>query len=226
MLAKCFLFNPMRFRYTGHPRNDVLLSGRKEELLPLNIPTVPPYSKVILYCPTYRRNKRADFFPFPDLDLEDFNRFLEEHKLLVLLRGHAYESELEKSIFSSRIIDFSFTRCNDINPILPSIDMVITDYSAIFIDYLNLNRPCLFIPYDLESYQQDPGLLFDDYPYWAPGNHVLTYAEFITALKEILNGNDIYESRRKEINRQFNYYQTGDSCQNVFELIENRQRNH
>ena len=57
---------------------------------------------------------------------------------------HVY-NEIDKSegeIFSDRIIDFGFDRCNDVNSILGEVDVLITDYSSIYIDYLLLDKPC------------------------------------------------------------------------------------
>jgi CDP-glycerol glycerophosphotransferase (TagB/SpsB family) len=220
-LAECFLINPRKFYYLGQPRNDILLKNPADKTLPNIIGTIPEYKKVILYCPTYRRDAPTEFFPFDDFDLQHLNNFLEENKIIILLRGHVYNKKSEKENFSERVIDFGFEICNDVNLILPEVDIMVTDYSSIYIDYLLLDRPCIFVPYDLEEYKRKRGLLYDDYDFWAPGHKVLTYKEFIAAIGEIVSGRDVYKNRREEINRQFNYYQTENSCEKVFKLIEN-----
>lgn len=220
-LAECFLIDPRKFYYLGQPRNDILLKNPTNKILPDILENIPEHTKVILYCPTYRRDVPTTIFPFDDLDLQHLNDFLEENKIIILLRGHVYNKELEKQYFSERIIDFGFEICNDVNLILPEVDILVTDYSSLYIDYLLLDRPCIFIPYDLEEYKRKRGLLYDDYDFWAPGHKVLTYKEFIAAIGEILSGRDIYKNRRQEISRQFNYYQTENSCEKVFKLIEN-----
>lgn len=220
MIAECFLINPQKFCYLGQPRNDILLKAHTSNILPHVIGNIPEHSKVILYCPTYRRDSPAKIFPFDDLDLQHLNNFLEENKIIILFREHVYNKKAEEQYFSERIIDFGFDICNDVNSVLPEIDILVTDYSSIYIDYLLLDRSGIFIAYDLEDYKKRRGLLYDDYEFWTPGYHVLTYRDFVTAIEEILSGKDRYKTRRREINKQLNYYQTENSCEKVYELID------
>ena len=45
----------------------------------------------------------------------------------------------------------------DVNTILPSIDMLITDWCSIEHDYILLNRPILYIPYDYHDFEKNNG---------------------------------------------------------------------
>ena len=40
-------------------------------------------------------------------------------------------------------------------------DILITDYSSIYIDYLLLDRPLIFLPYDKEQYLKGRGMNFE-----------------------------------------------------------------
>jgi len=53
-----------------------------------------------------------------------------------------------------------------------------------------------------------------------------TYKEFMDVIKEILSGEDIHEKRRQELAKQFYYYQTGSSCNKIFELIDGWNEKH
>jgi CDP-glycerol glycerophosphotransferase (TagB/SpsB family) len=219
-LAECFLINPQKFRYLGQPKNDILLKAHTSNILPDVIENIPEYSKAILYCPTYRRDSPTRIFPFDDLDLTHLDSFLEANKLIILLREHVYEKGTKKQDYPERVLHFGFDICSDVNAVLPEVDILVTDYSSIYIDYLLLDRPGIFVAYDLEDYKERRGLVYDDYEFWAPGYHVLTYRDFVTAIEEILSGKDRYKTRRREINRQLNYYQTENSCEKLFELID------
>lgn len=225
-ITECFLIDPRKFHYLGQPRNDILLKKHTNNILPSIIGNFPEYSKAILYCPTFRRGSSTNFFPFADFDLQHLNSFLEENKIIILLRGHVYNEALGEQYFSERILDFGFETCSDINPILTEIDILVTDYSSIYFDYLLLDRPCIFIPYDIDDYKKRRGLLYDDYEFWAPGYHVLTYRDFTAAIKEILSAEDIHAIRRRGINRQLNYYQTENSCEKIFKLIDKGREGH
>ena len=67
----------------------------------------------------------------------------------------------------------------DINEILPAVDLLITDYSGIYLDFLLCDNPVMFIPYDLKQYQTElRGLLFD-YDLFTPGSKIDTLKNFI-----------------------------------------------
>lgn len=220
LITECFLMDPRKIICTGHPRNDALLMKTEKRLSAL-IENLPEYKKIILYCPTYRRDGSSKFFPFPDMDMENLKNYLEENQLVILIRGHVYNEldESEGELFSDRIIDFGFDRCNDVNSILGEVDVLITDYSSIYIDYLLLDRPCLFIPYDLHEYMSNRGLLLDDYDFWTPGAKINTYREFLDSLNDIKSGIDDYKDKRRDISLQFHYYDKGNASENVFKWI-------
>ena len=62
--------------------------------------------------------------------------------------------ELQKKYLSGRVVYLGNEQMEDIMEILNIFDLLITDYSSIYIDYLILNRPMIFLPYDKEKYLQ------------------------------------------------------------------------
>ena len=54
-------------------------------------------------------------------------------------------------------------------PLLRHTHALISDYSSIFFDYLLLDRPLVFYPYDLEAYRTRSRGLYDDYHHVTPG---------------------------------------------------------
>ena len=50
------------------------------------------------------------------------------------------------------------------------VDVLITDYSSIYFDYLLLNRPIIFHMPDLEEYQKKRGFILDPLDEWTPGD--------------------------------------------------------
>jgi CDP-glycerol glycerophosphotransferase (TagB/SpsB family) len=221
IISYCFLLNPRRFCFFGHPRNDILLKKEHLPILSTFSGSDIKYNKVILYCPTFRHGKDVELFPFTDYDNERLNLFLENNKILILMRTHAYSQNDGKFAGNIRIIDFGFDICDDINSILPEIDCIITDYSSIFFDYLLVDKPIIFIPYDLEEYKKIRGLVFDDYDFWTPGYKVESFDDFLVALNEIVTGIDKFQESRRKICKQFHYYQTSNSCEKIFNLVIN-----
>jgi CDP-glycerol glycerophosphotransferase (TagB/SpsB family) len=220
LMAKCFLIDPSKFRCLGQPRNDVLLNqDNPERIKPLPI-DMPENEMLVLYAPTWRRYSETEFFPFDDFDLDDLNEFLKEHKMVLLLRGHVSEKGNQEDLFSTRIIDSGFDVCENVYPLLNSIDLLITDYSSIYLDFLLLDRPCMFIPYDVDLYRIKRGFLLEDYEDWTPGPKIHSYEDFKKSLLEIKNGIDQFGDERNRLRKIFHSCQTDETLENIVSLIE------
>ncbi|MGV8108425.1 CDP-glycerol glycerophosphotransferase family protein [Methanospirillum sp.] len=223
LISYCLLLNPRKFCYLGHPKNDILLKTDIFPSLSNFLGSDIKYNKVVLYCPTFRHGKSVELFPFNDYDSERFNLFLENNGMLILMRTHAYSLNNENLVAKTRIINFGFDICEDIYSILSEIDCIITDYSSIFIDYLLVDKPIIFLPYDLEAYKKSRGLLFDDYEFWTPGYKVESFNDFLVCLNEVAIGTDKFQESRRKICKQFHYHQTSNSCENIFNFIIKKQ---
>lgn len=218
VMQKCFMIDYKKFYFLGHPRNDKLYrTNNYFRKIPKIIKNIPEYNKIILYAPTYRRDTEVSLFPFPDFDLEHFKLFLDRHKILLLLRVHQY-SNSKLNLFSERIINFGFDICSDIYQILPEVDILITDYSSIYIDFLLLERPCIFIPYDYKRYEENRGFNFNYYLIIA-GDCVMTYKDLINSIEKILIYGNTYKNKMKKLKKIFHYYQKNNSCEKIFQII-------
>ena len=91
----------------------------------------------------------------------------------------------------------------DIMEILNIFDLLITDYSSIYIDYLILNRPMIFLPYDKERYLQGRGMNFE-YDKVTPGAKPESLREFMDRIHEAFSGKDPYFAERQRCNDFFN----------------------
>ena len=144
VMAESFGVPEDKIRVWGQPRNDLILKdgGRRLEEFCGNL---PHYERAVLYAPTYREAGAAKLFPFPDMDLRRLEAFLEEHKLLLCLRAHLEETNLCAPYAGGRIVDVSANVVDDITEYLTCFDVLITDYSSIYIDYLLLNLSLIHI---------------------------------------------------------------------------------
>ena len=85
-------------------------------------------------------------------------------------------------------------------------DILITDYSSIYIDYLLLDRPLIFLPYDKEQYLKGRGMNFE-YDKVTPGAKPDSQQKFIDAIAELCHGRDRYQQERQKCNLFFNEIQ-------------------
>ena len=85
---------------------------------------------------------------------------------------------------------------SDIYPLLRDVDVLVTDYSSIYFDFLLLDRPVVFFCYDLDSYTRDDRALLFDYQTMTPGPKARTMAELVSALHQVAAGDDPWRAER------------------------------
>ncbi|WP_455240834.1 CDP-glycerol glycerophosphotransferase family protein [Methanothermobacter tenebrarum] len=217
-LAACFNQDPRRIFITGQPRNDKIFKDCPEDL----IPGFNEYT-IILYAPTYRENG-SDFL-FPDFDKDRFQKFLKEHKILFFVKLHplerAYNMEFFKEMENVIILEDRMLRERqlDLYDFLPCADILVTDYSSIYFDFLLLDKPIVFAVPDLEEYKKQRGFILEPYDFWTPGPKVKVFEEFLEEIGKFIKNPNYYSQERKTINDLVNYYKDDKSSKRVYELV-------
>lgn len=139
---------------TGYPRIDLTLNLPDEEKQSLRRELgVPDGKKVVLYAPTYRGTVQGATFDRTQLvlDIEALTR-LDAH---VLFRGHYF---VEHQLASSRVKAALVPERIDTNHLLAIVDVLITDYSSVAVDFLVTGKPIVWHVSDLEEYMAERGL--------------------------------------------------------------------
>lgn len=221
LLAACFDMHMDDVWVTGTPRNDYLQSP-DDELMKEH-----PYliEKIILYAPTWREyGDRSSFFPFDDKNLEELNVFLEKQGSYLLLRGHREEMERIASNYGqsksyTRILPAHQELFPDAQRLLAHTDILITDYSSIYLDYLLLDKPMIFIPYDLAQYQSYRGFLFN-YDAHTPGAKVFNQEDFIKAIGDAFSGETTYDEHRRKMLDLFHAHKDDKASARIVEQIK------
>jgi len=217
-LAACFNQDPRRIFVTGQPRNDKLSKD-----CPLDLIRGYEYNAIILYAPTYREN--GSFFFFPDFDKGRFQKFLKEHNILFIVKPHPLEETHAIKIFKKmeNIIlledQMLQERHLDIYDFLPCTDILVTDYSSVYFDFLLLDKPILFAVPDLEEYRKKRGFVLEPFEFWTPGPKVKNFKEFLEEIKKSIKDPDYYSQERRTINDLVNYYKDDRSSKRVYELV-------
>jgi CDP-glycerol glycerophosphotransferase len=197
------------FRYEGevlelgYPRNDILINEANNQeyihKIKRNL-NIPKDKKVILYAPTFRDNSEKKGNNFSMNLVIDFDKFLNKipEEYILLLRLHVLVNQNISLTYEQkeRIIDVS--SFSDIQELYLVSDMLITDYSSVFFDYANLNRPIIFYAYDLESYRDDLRGFYLDYDNDLPGSIVKTEEELYEQILLSRNISVDYSDFRKK----------------------------
>lgn len=198
-------FEAGRFVNSGYPRNDYFLldEARRPEVDSdaLTLDTLRTLKaeghRVVVYAPTFRDTGGG---PFEDsaISLLRLKEFAERHKLVVVTKLHPYESNPPPSYLWPYVVCYDSAK--DVAPLLALADLLVTDYSSIYFDYLFVNRPIVFFPYDFEKYfRHDRGFLFE-YEEMTPGPLCRTQDDLEARILEELDSPSAdYEARRRRL---------------------------
>lgn len=217
LFTECFDVKNEKFLPYGYPRNDIFREKNNLENKKLILGGDHEESKIILYCPTWRENGNFKLLPFDDGNISKFNTFLKENNMIFLLKLHPLhqtESILSNNFSNIKLIKNEFNL--DTQELLQVTDILLTDYSSIFFDFILMNKPTLFLPYDYDEYSKTRDFL---YPYYdnIPGPIINNYRDLE---RELLNPDkDIYKFKRKLINDKFNDYSKYDSSKKIKQFI-------
>jgi len=237
-LSACFNMNPRKIIITGQPRNDKLFSPNSRNLLARFLQIdITPYKKIVLFVPTFREGflsrvegktvEDNNFLRLDNFNQKKFENFLIDNKILFLVKFHPFEESIvlsRKIIFPKNVILIRNQDLQkkglDLYDILGGIDILITDYSSVYFDFLLLDRPLMFIPTDLEYYREHRGFALEPYQFWTPGPKVTNFRDFVAEFKKIIDNSAYYRKERKVVNNLVNKYKDNGSSKRIFKLIQ------
>ena len=148
----------------GIPRNDVFFDKARHPEMKERICRkygISPDSRIVLYAPTFRRNKSIEPYRIDwSRVVPELRKIYDTEKISILLRLHP--NLIGKADASSLINDESVidvTRYHDMQELLCVSDLLITDYSSSMFDITMLKKPCMLYATDIEKYNR--GYYFD-----------------------------------------------------------------
>lgn len=202
IFKSCFAFKK-EFIDSGYPRNDILYNkNNQEDIKKLKEKFgLPLDKKVILYAPTWRddyyisKGKYKFKIPFNINTLNDILK----NQAVFIFRAHYLVAETLDGIADGKVI-FNLSGNEDISELYLVSDLLITDYSSVFFDYANLERPMLFYAYDYEHYRDNLRGFYFDVENKAPGPFITEENEFYTYLTEFVKNNKFNGYHDKIIN--------------------------
>lgn len=220
IFRRAFNFDNKMLEY-GYPRNDILHQANQGDIDRIKKKAgIPVDKKVILYAPTWRDNQFIEkgkySFELP-LDLDRMREELSDEYVLVLRLHYLVASQLELTGYEDFAYDLS--TYDDIAELYLISDILVTDYSSVFFDYANLNRPILFYTYDLDDYKGKIRGLYFDIETEVPSPLLMTSDELINAIKNIDELNENYKEKYKEFYNRFCSWENGKAAENVVKTV-------
>lgn len=214
------------FIESGYPRNDIFFKERLDELdlLEADTETLQKIDefrkngfKSVLYAPTWD-DPAGNLIKNGFLDLEKLSQFAKNNKILFVFKFHPSVRCGKELGLPDNIICYDSSK--DIQPLLKTTDILVTDYSSVYMDYLLLDRPIVFFPYNLERYiESQDGLLFN-YKTMVPGPICYSQDQLQEAIiSYVLGRTDEYANKRAEIKKLAFKYEDGKSSERIWNFI-------
>ena len=206
-----------KIRITGYPRNDEIFRGSKSNK------KLKGDNLKIIYMPTLRGGMNDEFnllsnshFDFVSID-EHLNAigaslFIKLHPVQV------FTQKDEEFIKSSRNIK-ALLNDDDIYESLGNYDVLITDYSGIFFDFLISGKPIIMAPIDYDNYVKHDRAVYYEYLSICPTPPCNNWDEIIKSI-ELLTHNRNIPDRYYEIQKKFHKYNDDKSSERVIEEIK------
>jgi len=217
-----FLYPEEKILELGYPRNDLLYGDDRDERArrikeKLGIPMD---KKVVLYAPTWRDDEYygpAQYkFDLP-LDLEMMKQL--KSRYFFVLRTHYFIADHLNIPEEDADFVMDQSRYNDIGELYLIADVLITDYSSVFFDFANLNRPILFFVYDFEKYAGVLRGFYFDMTTGCPGPLLKTNEEILDALENIDCVEEQYREKYKEFRDKFCYLDDGHASERIVKKV-------
>lgn len=212
----------------GYPRNDMLFPY--EECGIHNLMTEPEQKlceqieeyrkqdyKIVAYMPTFRDSEKK-FFDV--MDLNAFNAFLAEEKLMFIAKIHIkskIKAEFAKCDYSNIVVANPDV---DVYTFFPKTDMLITDYSSVYTDYMLLDKPVIAFQYDREDYERDSRECTIDQDVYMPEIKAQNMAELMDAIRLLKKEDPKLSARQQSRSRMFKYLDGQSSKRLTTYIIE------
>jgi len=213
---------------SGYPKNDIFYKDIEGETIFTDVETlsiVDRYRqenyKVIVYAPTFRdMDTRFDYSRV--IDYPVFDRYLHANRLILVIKGHTGIgcSNGEKNTLEGCTNIFIYANDRDGYPLLKRADLLITDYSSIYMDFMHRRKPVVYFVYDYREYIEKHRDIQFDYEKMTPGPKAKDYEELVKSISHFLiEGKDGFESKREEIFRLAYLYQDGEASERIYDNL-------
>lgn len=171
---------------------------------------------VITYMPTHRKYGQGELSPSPFINRPDFQDWMRDNNVILLIKHHPNMISKLNGVRQTDVIrDIT---CDRLDPqvCIYHSDVLITDYSSVWMDYLLLNRPILFFIYD--NFEQDDVGCHYDIREDPPGHFCVTEEELFRLVKECKYDYDSMKPSERIIHK-YHKYVDGNSCERYFKAV-------
>lgn len=144
----------------GSPRNDILVDYERDWKRKIIDYYNIKEENLLLYAPTFRKSYEKN--PY-DIDFIKLKRALEEKtkqswKIMIRLHPRIVN---ERDLIGGKEELIDASNYNDIQELIASCDLLITDYSSTMFEAMIANKPVILYANDIEGYKEERGTYFE-----------------------------------------------------------------
>lgn len=170
----------------------------------------------VLYMPTFRDNKLMAFNPFDQagLNITQFAEVLKKNNIVLIYKGHYFDSNCKGIMGCERIVTVSDADYDNLYSFVKDADILLTDYSSVYFDFLYLRKPMILFPFDYDEYMIHSREFYFDYELMK-GYRVRTWSELAECLDKKL-----YDAPSEEEVSLFRPMPIGECSKQVAQMVK------
>ncbi|SJN16656.1 Teichoic acid biosynthesis protein [Marinilactibacillus psychrotolerans 42ea] len=204
----------------GYPRIDLTLNTNKSKFINKLLNTglkIDTNKEIILYAPTWKGTNVSQARNDMKQIISDMEILKEKNgnKYNVLIKVHPFLYSTAKDFIE--IKDILIPDYIDTNEMLSITDLLITDYSSIFFDYLVTDKPVLFYMWDAEYYLDSRGSYIDFEE--LPGPVLYNIEELTEAITNVKDAQINYQENYSAMKERFTKYDDGNVTARLVDYI-------
>ncbi|SEB96966.1 CDP-glycerol glycerophosphotransferase family protein [Microbacterium hydrocarbonoxydans] len=230
-LESAFALGGDRVVVTGEPRVDVLSAGSAEQrratasaVLSAVVGPIVPSTRTILYAPTWRDGAADPAVPSA-VQWVEIIRALEQRDAVLLVRSHPLgEGSYAPPLPSTRVRMLGAGLLADVTPVLPAVDVLITDYSSLAYDVGLLAMPVLYLAPDADEYARTRGF-YGRFRDVAGDDAAGDWQALLAQLTAVLDDDGVFAARSKRsatLSAEMHAFRDGGNTRRVYETIRAR----
>lgn len=205
----------------GYPRIDLTINTDKVKfkryLREIGL-EIQEEKEIILYAPTWKGsdlNKPTNDIERILKDVEYIQDNIDDTKYKVIIKVHPFLYPYIKS--RNDIKGICVPDEIDTNELLSSVDILITDYSSIYFDFLVTEKPIIFYMWDKENYKNNRGLYIDECD--MPGPIESNIEAVVKDIKDVVNIRKVFAEKYINAKNKFCPSDDGESTKRIVDII-------
>jgi CDP-glycerol glycerophosphotransferase len=213
VLIKASGFSPDKLLETGLPRNDFLTTVRPESVERV-ARLRGDARRLIFFMPTYRNSVHGfltqdgtetnTVLGLSEADAQQLHSWLAANQCKLLVKPHPMSinagKPFEDDAYWAMIDEQALFKSGlGLYELLAQVDLLVTDVSSVYVDFLITQRPQILYFPDMQRYQETRGLLIHPLEDYSPGPIAQTFTELQSCLDVWMSGDDAWQARREQL---------------------------